>query len=144
MIFPTMWHFDMCRLRWGSAASDQTVRMRRLIWGFAGRTYHIVGNRMHWLIYITYLKVKIMNTEHDQKGIYNIYQGRATLNEDCLAHSVVCHAYPSKTKYIANVWFFPSCWLIVSALVPSPLAIWNIFGHGRWLQCHNRVMKSSL
>ena len=24
--------------------------MRRLIWGFAGRTYHIVGNLMHWLI----------------------------------------------------------------------------------------------
>ena len=26
--------------------------MRRLIWGFAGRTYHIVGNIMHWLICI--------------------------------------------------------------------------------------------
>ena len=24
--------------------------MRRLIWGFAGCTYHIVGNLMHWLI----------------------------------------------------------------------------------------------
>ena len=24
--------------------------MRRLIWGFAGRTYHIVGNLMSWLI----------------------------------------------------------------------------------------------
>ena len=23
--------------------------MSRLIWGFAGRTYHIVGNLMHWL-----------------------------------------------------------------------------------------------
>ena len=23
--------------------------MRRLIWGFAGRTYHIVWNRMLWL-----------------------------------------------------------------------------------------------
>ena len=23
--------------------------MRRLIWGFAGRKYHIVGNLMHWL-----------------------------------------------------------------------------------------------
>ena len=29
-----------------SKDSDQTVRMRRLIWGFAGRTYHIVGNLM--------------------------------------------------------------------------------------------------
>ena len=24
--------------------------MRRLIWGFAGRTHHIVGNLMHWLV----------------------------------------------------------------------------------------------
>ena len=67
-----MWHFDKCRLRRTGAASsslsletpndvqsvaqhslniqatskgsDQTARMRRLIWGFAGRTYHIVGN----------------------------------------------------------------------------------------------------
>ena len=27
-----------------SKGSDQTGRMRRLIWGFAGHTYHIVGN----------------------------------------------------------------------------------------------------
>ena len=26
--------------------------MRRLIWGFAARTHHIVGNLMHWLINI--------------------------------------------------------------------------------------------
>ena len=26
--------------------------MRRLIGGFAGRTYHIVVNLMHWLIYL--------------------------------------------------------------------------------------------
>ena len=25
--------------------------MRSLIWGFAGRAYHIVGNPMHWLHY---------------------------------------------------------------------------------------------
>ena len=34
-----------------SKGSDQTARMRRLICGFAGRTYHIVGNLMHWLNY---------------------------------------------------------------------------------------------
>ena len=33
-----------------SKGSDQTTCMRRLIWGFAWRTYHIVGNLMHWLI----------------------------------------------------------------------------------------------
>ena len=33
-----------------SKGSDQTARMRRLIWGFAGRKYHIVRNLMPWLI----------------------------------------------------------------------------------------------
>ena len=32
-----------------SKGSDQTARMRRLIGGFAGCTYHFVGNVMHWL-----------------------------------------------------------------------------------------------
>ena len=27
-----------------SKGSDQTARMGRLIWGFAGRTYHIIVN----------------------------------------------------------------------------------------------------
>ena len=31
--------------------SDQTAHMRRLIWGFAGRTYHIFGNLMSRLNY---------------------------------------------------------------------------------------------
>ena len=29
-----------------SKDSDQNARMRGLVWGFAGRTYHIVGNLM--------------------------------------------------------------------------------------------------
>ena len=32
--------------------------MRRLIWGFAGRTYHIVGNLMHWLKYNFQMNLK--------------------------------------------------------------------------------------
>ena len=32
--------------------SDQTVRMRRLVWAFAGGAYHIVGNLMSWLVYL--------------------------------------------------------------------------------------------
>ena len=34
-----------------SKGSDQTGQMHRLSRGFTGRTYHIVGNLMHWLIY---------------------------------------------------------------------------------------------
>ena len=33
-----------------SKGTDQAARMHRLIGGFAGRTYHIVGNLMSWLI----------------------------------------------------------------------------------------------
>ena len=35
-----------------SKGSDQTARMRRLICGFAGLTYHIVGNLMSQLNYL--------------------------------------------------------------------------------------------
>ena len=69
------WHMktqtSLCSLLWGletpncvqsaawqswntqatSKGSDQTARMRRVIWDFAGCTYHIVGNLMHWLNY---------------------------------------------------------------------------------------------
>ena len=33
-----------------SKGSDQSERMRRLVWAFADRTYHIVGNLMYRLI----------------------------------------------------------------------------------------------
>ena len=65
MRFPTMWHFDMFRLRWASAASLDTPNVVQsdcayahwLILGFAGRTYHIVGNLMHWLNFIVWFCV---------------------------------------------------------------------------------------
>ena len=57
MRFPTMWHFGMNRLsatsyniQGSSKGSDQTARMRRLIRGFTGRTYCIVGHLMSRLI----------------------------------------------------------------------------------------------
>ena len=41
--------------------SDQTARMRRKIWGFAGRTYHIVGNLMPRLMYVFH-QITILTT----------------------------------------------------------------------------------
>ena len=39
--------------------------MRRLIWGFVGRTYHMVGNLMHWLnLYDD------VNFSYDNEGFY--------------------------------------------------------------------------
>ena len=71
---PVQPHFKLRNSKWCSVSSltvmeiqatskgsDQTARMRRLIWGFTGRTYHIVrnlmprliGNFMSWLIIIS-------------------------------------------------------------------------------------------
>ena len=45
----------VARRSWGvqatSKCSDQTAHMRRLVWAFVGRTYHIVGSLMSRLIY---------------------------------------------------------------------------------------------
>ena len=51
--------------------------MRRLIWGFAGHTYHIVGNLMHWLSVHNY--VVIQNSKYTQVQIslcMNLYSFR--------------------------------------------------------------------
>ena len=42
-----------------SKGSDQTAHMRRLVWAFADRTYHIVGNLMSRLIFMLHRLVKI-------------------------------------------------------------------------------------
>ena len=49
-----------------SKGSDQTARMRRLIWGFAGRTRHIVGNLMPMLNYSVHL-IRINTGDSSQR-----------------------------------------------------------------------------
>ena len=44
-----------------SKGSDQTACMHRLIWGFAGRTYQIVGNLVSWLNYVIILIILQQN-----------------------------------------------------------------------------------
>ena len=45
--------------------------MRSLIWGFAGRTNHIVGNLMHWLINIFYvLVIKVLDFQGKKLSAY--------------------------------------------------------------------------
>ena len=93
MWFPTMWHFDKCSLlssletpselqsvaehskniQATSKGSGQTVRMHRLIWAFAGRTYHIVGNLMSRLIYteqynLSYFSWRCFNFSYLEEG----------------------------------------------------------------------------
>ena len=54
---PLQLHFKPRNSKWysvgglGLAVIEYSVRMRRLIWDFAGRTYHTVGNLMHWLMF---------------------------------------------------------------------------------------------
>ena len=63
-----------------SADSDQTGRMPRLIWVFAGRTCHFVGFLMRWLISYSILvnKMRYMRfrgsqwkTRHNDPGMFN-------------------------------------------------------------------------
>ena len=44
-----------------SKDSDQTAHMRRLVWAFAGRTYHIVGNLMSRLIFSCHVYLTTAN-----------------------------------------------------------------------------------
>ena len=41
-----------------------TVHMHRLIWGFVGRTYHIVGNLMLWLKFMLSWTVVVIEMDH--------------------------------------------------------------------------------
>ena len=53
---PKQTPFKLINLKWCSVSSLTVIEylsdyhMRRLVWAFAGHTYHIVGNLMHWLI----------------------------------------------------------------------------------------------
>ena len=42
--------YQAWNIRLTSKGSDQTVRIRMLVWAFACRTYHIVGNLKSWLL----------------------------------------------------------------------------------------------
>ena len=111
-MFPTIWHFDKCRLRRACIAilsleslnavqplaehslniqatctgSDQTARMRRLILGFAGRTNHIVGNLMSRLKFWFAMKVQsralVKKPSNAVKLITNHTNGYFFLTED--------------------------------------------------------------
>ena len=56
-----------------SKGSDQTAHMRRLVWAFAGRTYHIVENLMPWLkcsLWFIAL-MKTVHTLHESRLVDN-------------------------------------------------------------------------
>ena len=56
-----------------SKGSDQTARMRRLIYGFAGRTYYTVGNLMSRLNCKCF-KIK-EKANHDIHAIFEFFNG---------------------------------------------------------------------
>ena len=93
-----------------SKGSDQTAHMRRLIWGFAGRTYHIVGNFMSRLnfLYLGWYKFTIacklrssylwwkvdssFSTSHIKVNIAELFWHRTIAHEQGLI--------PSSTNYV--------------------------------------------
>ena len=79
--------------------------MRRLIWGFAGSTYQIVGNLMHWL---NYFNIWCMRAE---KALLTILHGSTGPSEPSLhanaisfdfsrvgLYSKTCHKHPLKRR----------------------------------------------
>ena len=53
--------------------SDQTARMRRLIWGFVGRTYHIVGNLDSWLNYTVFAFLALKHSQESADSTFSYY-----------------------------------------------------------------------
>ena len=87
-----------------SKGSDQTARMGRLIWGFAGPTYHIVGNLMsrlicnqyekkHWLVTLFILMGYIENTGRVSFDIKFTRQGFKNACWHCEACLAIQHEF---------------------------------------------------
>ena len=64
-----------------SKGSDQTAHVRRLVWAFAVRTYHIVGILMSRLIYASLINIirKLVKTRF---SIYIFKLAKQTLHID--------------------------------------------------------------
>ena len=80
--------------------------MRRLVWDFAGRTHHIVGNLMHWLICLfNYHQVDVTNRTVSVDLSNFVDNGEWTLIETRQVRNVVYYAccvepFPDVTFYI--------------------------------------------
>ena len=81
--------------------------MRRLVWAFAGRTYHILGNLISWLILFVLMLYIPVNNFSVMPGQYPVFMGWTSTKQliKCLAqgHNTVTPAnnlsIPSLTLY---------------------------------------------
>ena len=98
--------------------------MRRLVWAFAGHTFHIVGNLMSWLIYMTVCDMQIdikpgpegsprWLERHLQRDFKTVVSGIFALNKVDPCDS--------------SVWDLP-CMQLASYLERSPL-MWMMLLH---------------
>ena len=76
-----------------SKGSDQTARMSRLIWGFVGRTYHIVGNTMSRLYFVCRMFRYYSFQIEDNKGADQTVQMRR------LVCTLVVHMQQNGSQY---------------------------------------------
>ena len=109
--------------------------MRRLIWGFAGRTYHIVGNLMHRLIYYYNIRVFSVNAwtildgciyflqRHSFIKIHTSYMwaGKALVSL-CIYAETLCRGQ----KYFNIVLVLQDLWLIQFSLVLQTHALMSL------------------
>ena len=95
MLWAVTWYFQQCSILTSvdsdkpvqptSKGSDQIARMRRLIWGFAGCTYHIVGNVMPWLKYCLRYIIRVSNNLDPMPGLICVLTARKCYQQMTLA-----------------------------------------------------------
>ena len=96
-----------------SKCSDQTARMRRLIRGFAGRLYHIVGGLVLLLICISSTDYKVdpvLSGHSEQKTNYLLMQAKSIA--ECFKPSAMLLTF-IKLQFVIGVFsLFFFGWLL--------------------------------
>ena len=93
--------------------------MRWLVWAFAGRTYYIVGNLMHWLKLPTIL-ILLLNKLFKSMTYQNLLKNYLEYN--CTEQYGEEHIYMIlieflvKSLYIANMITLPTVWVSIKCL----------------------------
>ena len=75
--------------------------MRRLVWAFAGHTYHIVGNLMHWLLYIE-VKIDYLDTTILSRYMYQVQMSVTIGVSSSAFFQAAIHLQTVKGKHIST------------------------------------------
>ena len=115
--------------------SDQTARMRTLNWGFAGRTYHIIGKLVHWLNYVfsksTYLFLLVPYcTSHIVQSSEKFFPDSAISTKETNWHGQVQKYTFITRKANLNLWYKTRCLVSQSRCHITTPSVILIFRYG--------------